>query len=1043
MEEKYFYLCERHYNSKKKNRINNIKYQSWKKLLGERLVESLYENKDEIRAYFNEQEWNCRSEFDISIYRTIKEDVRNESIIYIKNFLEKIDEKFSKLYEGFLTVAYEGFIEQIEDNERFCTKELINGFLENVLQQMKSISMRILIEEMNENNTKKDKFSNFIKRLQVSEYVKKIFIKYPVLERCLWECASRNVIFFSELFNRIVTDKTEIEKNILKGHKIKKITGINGCSSDLHFSGRQVIQLEIDNEKSIIYKPHSIENEKYFDEFLNLFGNACGIEMYLIKKVIRKDYGWLESVEKHECVNIDELRRYYYRVGIIIFISYLLGTNDIHCENIIAFGEFPVVIDLENIVSMNAIENIKYRDETLNMKLKESVINSGILPNAWKEANLSAISGGNNSKVSFKIPVVKQYGSDNMHIGYENYVIRCDKNRATLNGEFIVPGKFEEEILRGFETAYCFALNHKKEIKKRLESLQEIRGRYLISDTQKYFMLLSSSYHPYVMKNAADREFMLYSLWRGRNFKLELDSAIVEAEIYDLIKNDIPYFYFYLDKTDLYDSRGFKIKNYFYQVPRERLYKKLELINPRDMRYQKLLINLSLSVMNEEHIKKSSKYYHIKEMIEKPYLYSNKKLLSIAESIGEKLLKEAVYSKDKSSINWFSISLVNSEDGTVNIQSCGNYLYDGLAGILIYMHMLSMYSERKKYVYVCKMLEKQLFLYTENICKDFKKVQSKNSGIYNGEGSIVYAYLILFWMSKKSEYIEYAEKHMQIVIKLAKSDKKYDLLDGIAGAIVALCYLYQATDKKMYLTEAEEVAKRLMLNATIIDDGIGWKQIEGETPLLGMAHGNAGILMAFSQLYKLTNKKNYYSAIIKALRYERSNYNCEIGDWIDFRATDKKINFRKQNSAAWCHGAGGILLSRLTLSKLDIEPEEREELNKEIERAYSCIKKNKLRKELCLCHGVCGNLLIISAYEKDKRIKHYYDIDKEKGKNIGNNILTKEWFNPGLMNGYTGIGYYFLMQIEELPNFIFLHDENNFKMVTGQTLTKSKNEYTK
>lgn len=748
--------------------------------------------------------------------------------------------------------------------------------------------------------------------------------------------------------------------------------------------------------------------------------------MYLTKKVIRKDYGWIESVEKQACKNIDELRRYYYRVGIILFVSYLLGTNDIHCENIIAFGEFPVVIDLENIVSMNAVENREDGYETLKLKLKESVVNSGIIPNAWKGADLSAISGGNNSKVSFKIPVVKQYGSDNMHIGYEYYVIRCDKNRATLNEKFIAPERFEAEISKGFEAAYHFAINHKKEIKEHLENLQEVKGRYLVSDTQKYFMLLSSSYHPYVMKDAADREFMLYSLWRGRDFKHKSDSKIVDAEIYDLIKNDIPYFY--LDKTDLYDSRGFKIKNYFCQVPRERLYNRLESMNNRDMKCQKLLIHLSLSAMNEEHLKKNSKQYHLRRMIEKSYLYSKKMLLNIAESIADKLLEEAIYSEDKSSISWFFISPTDQQYGTVNIRLCGMYLYDGLAGILIYMYMLSMRSARKKYIKVCRMLERQLFLYTENISKDLKKIQSKNSGIYNGESSIAYTYLILYWLSKNSKYIVYAEKHMQIVIRLVKSDQSYDLLNGIAGAIVALCYLYEATDKKVYLTEAEEAAKRLILNATIIDDGIGWKQTNGGIPLLGMAHGNSGILFAFSQLYKLTNNKNYYSVIIKALRYERRNYNCEIGDWIDFRAIDQGVDYEKQNVSAWCHGAGGILLSRLILAKLSIEPSEREELNKDVEKAYNYIKKNKLRKELCLCHGVCGNLLIISAYEKDKEIENYFDIDTRKEISIENNILTREWFNPGLMNGYTGIGYYFFMKIEEIPNFIFLSDVNSFKM---------------
>lgn len=215
MEKNYFYLRERYYdlNSKKENRINCLKYQSWERLLGERFVEKLHENKDEIRAYFNEEKWNCCSKFNINVYNANKENIKGESIIYIKNFLKKTDEDFSTLFEKFLGVAYEGLLEQIENKKEFCTKEFTEDFLENVLGQMKTISIRIIIKEMNKDNIRKDKFSIFIKRLEESEYIKEIFIKYPVLERCLWECVSRNVIFFSEFYNRIVADKAEIEKN--------------------------------------------------------------------------------------------------------------------------------------------------------------------------------------------------------------------------------------------------------------------------------------------------------------------------------------------------------------------------------------------------------------------------------------------------------------------------------------------------------------------------------------------------------------------------------------------------------------------------------------------------------------------------------------------------------------------------------------------------------------------------------------------------------------------------------------------------------------
>lgn len=85
-------------------------------------------------------------------------------------------------------------------------------------------------------------------------------------------------------------------------------------------------------------------------------------------------------------------------------------------------------------------------------------------------------------------------------------------------------------------------------------------------------MLLDSSYHPKVMKNAGDRELLLHVLWDGRSLGNETDQKIVDAEIFDILNGDIPVFHFYLNKTSLYDSRGNEIKNFFFHPPIEQIY---------------------------------------------------------------------------------------------------------------------------------------------------------------------------------------------------------------------------------------------------------------------------------------------------------------------------------------------------------------------------------------------------------------------------------------------------------------------------------------
>ena len=52
-------------------------------------------------------------------------------------------------------------------------------------------------------------------------------------------------------------------------------------------------------------------------------------------------------MEETPCHSREELRRYYRRNGILLGICYLLGSRDLHYENVIAHGEYPVIIDLE------------------------------------------------------------------------------------------------------------------------------------------------------------------------------------------------------------------------------------------------------------------------------------------------------------------------------------------------------------------------------------------------------------------------------------------------------------------------------------------------------------------------------------------------------------------------------------------------------------------------------------------------------------------------------------------------------------------------
>ncbi len=110
-------------------------------------------------------------------------------------------------------------------------------------------------------------------------------------------------------------------------------------------------------------------------------------------------------------------------------------------------------------------------------------------------------------------------------------------------------------------------------------------------------------------------------------------------------------------------------------------------------------------------------------------------------------------------------------------------------------------------------LKNEMFTYTENGIRSFKNLDFGKTGLYEGEGSIVYAYLCLYKRSNEQIYLQYAEKHAQIVRKLLKQDQRYDLLSGNAGAAWSFLLLYGSTGNTRFLQTGEEAIQILLKSA--------------------------------------------------------------------------------------------------------------------------------------------------------------------------------------------------------------------------------------
>lgn len=136
----------------------------------------------------------------------------------------------------------------------------------------------------------------------------------------------------------------------------------------------------LDTGEQLLYKPHSLRNEEVFSELLQWLSKRIGITQKQYSVLSRETYGWSKIVEYKECKSKEEVKRFYQRFGVQLFLAYILDTRDLHCENLIASGEYPVLIDLESLVFHTKEKKDSRIQTQIAGRLQESVLCTGLLP---------------------------------------------------------------------------------------------------------------------------------------------------------------------------------------------------------------------------------------------------------------------------------------------------------------------------------------------------------------------------------------------------------------------------------------------------------------------------------------------------------------------------------------------------------------------------------------------------------------------------------------------------------------------------------------
>ena len=239
-----------------------------------------------------------------------------------------------------------------------------------------------------------------------------------------------------------------------------KVSALKIGLSDAHNGHQSVYEMEFINGKSLFYKPRNLEIEKKFQDLLKEL-NLLGIQpdFKIIKILSLKNHGWVEKVNSLDCQSAKEVESFYIRSGVNLCLLYLLCGVDFHFENVIAAGEYPMLVDLECLLHPTPISR------ELDPVVEEfigSVLSIGLLPNLiFCNVKGPGIDVGGLSNVSDQINPFSSASWEKDSNGLPKLVyyhkdISENNHMPFLNGARVNPTDYLNEILEGFETSYLF-----------------------------------------------------------------------------------------------------------------------------------------------------------------------------------------------------------------------------------------------------------------------------------------------------------------------------------------------------------------------------------------------------------------------------------------------------------------------------------------------------------------------------------------------------------------------------------------------------------
>lgn len=826
------------------------------------------------------------------------------------------------------------------------------------------------------------------------------FKKYAVSTRII----TMRTMYFINNIEDLVKALNESQQEMIDVLKIKlsEIRHIDLSVGDSHERGKGVVIIEFEDHK-VVYKPKNLDICLSYEKFINWVNNSSGLLNLVVPKgIYRSTYALIEFFEYSSCSSNEKIKNYYERFGYTLALGYVLAMTDIHLENIIAYGEYPIIVDSETIfqnfvkiANQNSVIS-KFSEEFY----KNTILATAMLPHTAvinDELDLSALAGDKQTtKRKYLTPV--NIGTSNFHYEELEFTMNGSNNIPMLDGKKVSFNDYKYSIINGFNKMLNFIYNNKDYLmsdESPLKYFYNKKIRILAKGTQKYNDLLMFLTHPTCCKEMYIRERVLQNIWAYPHYYKD----IIKSEYKDMLFNDIPIFYSTTSSKSIYDSFGNEYEKYFEKTGFDLILDRIKELDTNSINRQNDILLIQLGIYKE---------YRKIQFDRKNYVYNYKNINAVceAEQIAKDLI-ETVISDEKGNIAWPLV--VDIEDFTSFGLTSLN-AYDGLSGIAVFF--LELYDVTKKDIYYT--YYKKCINYSKGQLDKYKEEFTAFGQKY----SIIYPIVLEIKLLGFSKFEDIIDITIDSLSKKTKEDivnSKTFSIDWISGISGLLTLLVNMFDSLTVLSE-DNKNKILKITSKLYEIILEKLRCEDFDENVGQAHGYSGIMLALSKYCKICDTSshgNIRSIVKKYLKKENA---------LSVHREDEIMD-------KWCYGLSGMIISRIEILKSMYDLEIEEDLKRLILKLIKC--QDTLYNGDSLCHGNAGTIVAIkvcmdNGYDVEDKLKGLYNkmlsqiIGEKLYSNKFNVLDTLTVNNPTLFTGNAGVGYMFLKTVNEIKHNILM-----------------------